>query len=166
VSCKRPAQESGTHRSIPFEITEIEGTATWHYFFSIGNRNFSGKVQAVLGLLAVRRVRIKINRALKRDATIEGRAEKVVSPKTSRTPCARFPAKPAGSSIKSGSRPELRKAECTVVFICEACDAVYKVAQVLAVAKGSFSCILCFWPIHKWDGAYDYRSWRRIDRKK
>ena len=166
MSCERPTQLSGIHRSIPFEITEIEDAATWQYLFSIGKRNFSGKVQAVLGLLAVRRVKIKINRALKRDATIEDRAEKVVSPKASRTPCARSPGKPPGSSIKSGSRLELPKAECTVVFICEACDAIYKVAQVLAVAKGNFSCVLCYWPIQQWDGAYDYRSWRRIDRKK
>ncbi|MGY4476373.1 hypothetical protein [Bradyrhizobium sp. USDA 3364] len=61
------AQQSGIHRSIRFLITEGETAGTWRYSFSIGDRNFTGKVQAVLGLLAARRVKMKINRMLKQN---------------------------------------------------------------------------------------------------
>ncbi|MBR0893784.1 hypothetical protein JQ616_02390 [Bradyrhizobium tropiciagri] len=66
------AQQSGTHRSIRFLITEADTPGFWQYSFSIGDRNFTGRIQAVLGLLAARRVKMKIDRLLKHNAPVEG----------------------------------------------------------------------------------------------
>ncbi|MVT66536.1 hypothetical protein GPL21_15670 [Bradyrhizobium pachyrhizi] len=66
-----PAQHSGIHRSIHYMIIEGETAGTWRYSFSIGDRNYSGTVQAVLGLLAARRVRMKIDRVLRQNASID-----------------------------------------------------------------------------------------------
>ena len=52
-------------------IIEGEVAGTWRYSFSIGDRNFSGTVEAVLGLLAARRVMMKINRVLRQNASID-----------------------------------------------------------------------------------------------
>jgi hypothetical protein len=65
------AQHSGIHRSVHYTIIEGEAAGTWRYSFSIGDRNFSGTVQAVLGLLAARRVRMKIDRVLRQNASID-----------------------------------------------------------------------------------------------
>ncbi|MGX1349835.1 hypothetical protein AB7M49_003411 [Bradyrhizobium elkanii] len=65
------AQHSGIHRSIHYAIIEGEAAGTWRYSFSVGDRNFSGTVQAVLGLLAARRVRMKIDRVLRQNASID-----------------------------------------------------------------------------------------------
>ncbi|MCS3452967.1 MULTISPECIES: hypothetical protein [Bradyrhizobium] len=66
-----PAQHSGIHRSIHYMIIEGEAAGTWRYSFSIGDRNFAGTVQAVLGLLAARRVRMKIDRMLRQSASTD-----------------------------------------------------------------------------------------------
>ncbi|BBC03072.1 MULTISPECIES: hypothetical protein [Bradyrhizobium] len=65
------AQHSGIHRSVHYTIIEGEAAGTWRYSFSVRDRNFSGTVQAVLGLLAARRVRMKIDRVLRQNASID-----------------------------------------------------------------------------------------------
>ncbi|MCC8941017.1 hypothetical protein [Bradyrhizobium ivorense] len=98
------AQQSGTHRSIRFLITEDETAGAWRYSFSIGNRNFAGKIQAVLGLLAARRVKMKIDRVLRLDALMKAHADAVVEPGADRSPIAPSPAVRRASA--SGERLE------------------------------------------------------------
>ncbi|WP_456756499.1 MULTISPECIES: hypothetical protein [unclassified Bradyrhizobium] len=51
------------HRGIEFTITQlIAGVWTWR--FQIGDRVFTGKTEAKLDLLAVRRVQLRIDREL------------------------------------------------------------------------------------------------------
>ncbi|WGD54248.1 hypothetical protein QA641_10310 [Bradyrhizobium sp. CB1650] len=131
-------------------ITEAEAPGTWSYSFSVGNRNFSGRVQAVLGLLAARRVKMKIDRALLHDASTEAHTDAVTKPDASPTSTP-SPVNRSGSATPSN----------TVAFTCAACNASYEAVQVRTAAKGIFRCTACYWPVHQWDGAHDYRSWRR-----
>ena len=163
MSCNRPARQSGIHRSIPFQITEIEGGGFWRYSFSIGSRDFSGTVQATLGLLAARRVKMKIDRVLGRHVSMEIHANAVTKPKPPRNPRPSLPAKPTDPPR---NRPALPMAGCSVAFTCEACKSGYEAVQVLVAAKGVFRCIVCYWPIHQWDGPHDYTCWRRLAQKK
>lgn len=55
---------SGFHRGASYTL-ERESIDRWNYSFSFANKVKSGTVQTRLGLLAVRRVRMIIDRALK-----------------------------------------------------------------------------------------------------
>ncbi|WP_439394500.1 hypothetical protein ACRQ5Q_35195 [Bradyrhizobium sp. PMVTL-01] len=143
---KRPARHAGIHRSVHFEITEAANSGLWDYCFAIGNRNLSGRVQAILGLLAARRVKMKIDRALKHHASREERAS---------------PAPETQSHPEVVRRTAVRS-RIMVAFTCEACNAAYEAVQVLVAAKGIFRCTVCYWPVHRWDGAHDYSRWRRL----
>jgi len=146
---KQPARHAGIHRSVHFEITETANPGLWDYCFAIGNRNFSGTVQAILWLLAARRVKMKIDRALKHDTATEEAA----------------PPAPEGHSHPQAVRRAAVRASTVVAFTCEACHAVYEAVQVIVAAKGIFRCTACYWPVHKWDGAHDYSRWRRLGEK-
>ncbi|MBR0873183.1 hypothetical protein JQ633_22695 [Bradyrhizobium tropiciagri] len=159
------AQQSGTHRSIRFVITEGETAGIWRYSFSIGGRNFTGKMQAVLGLLAARRVKIKIDRLLKQQELAKAQAG--AEPDVARNPSAPPPAARSAASTNLGDGPESvpQKAEGsgTVAFACESCNVAYEAVQVCTAGKGIFRCAVCDGPVHQWDGAYHYRNWRRLE---
>ena len=158
---KQPGRQSGIHRSIHFLVTETGESGIWEYRFRVGTRDFSGKVQAILGLLAARRVKMKIDRALARDASREAPVDVVAKPDVS--------LEPIPLARERCSRPELGPERAaypkTVAFTCEACKAVYEAMQLLVPAKGIFRCTVCFWPVHQWDGRHDYSRWRRLGEK-
>ena len=160
------AQQSGIHRSTHYLITEAGTPGTWHYSFFIGDRNFAGKVQAVLGLLAARRVRMKIDRLLKHNASMATHTDAAVEPDVSQRPPP--PIASDASSTTFPDSPELAplkaEASSTVAFTCEACKFVYEAVQVRAAARGVFRCTACWWPVHRWDGEYDYKGWRRLEK--
>nr|WP_076862035.1 hypothetical protein [Bradyrhizobium mercantei] len=58
------------HRGVQFHMREAL-PGEWHYRFEIDDRTISGKTQTKLQLLAVRRVKDRINRELKRNAESE-----------------------------------------------------------------------------------------------
>lgn len=161
------AQLSGVHRSIHFLIIEAEAAGTWRYSFFIGDRNFSGTVQAVLGLLAARRVRMKIDRALRQNASIEAHTDTAFEPDVPPNPIAPPPAASSSASNSFRDRPELMSPQSvgssTVAFSCAGCSVIYQTVQVSIAAKGVFRCTACYQPVHRWDGAYDYRSWQRLE---
>ena len=51
------------YKEIEFTLTAI-GAGTWSWQFKIGDRIFTGKTEARLHLLAVRRVQMRIDREL------------------------------------------------------------------------------------------------------
>ncbi|QPF82768.1 hypothetical protein IC762_23875 [Bradyrhizobium genosp. L] len=53
------------HKGIEFSVTEIVA-GVWQWRFQIGTRVYTGRTEAKLDLLAIRRVQLKINRELKR----------------------------------------------------------------------------------------------------
>ena len=164
---KGRAHHSGTHRSVHYLITESETAGIWRYWFSIGDRNFAGKVHAVLGLLAERRVMMNIDRVLRREVSRKAHTDGMAGSDVPRRPSRPTVARTASSAtVSDGSKPIPPKAECpsTVAFTCEMCHVVYEAVQVRAKAKGLFRCTVCYWRVHQWDGAYDYRSWRQQDK--
>ena len=62
---KLPTEHSGFHRGIFYSVTKDPLSDRWRYSFSIGNDTMTGTVKVTLGLLAVRRVRMLIDRALR-----------------------------------------------------------------------------------------------------
>jgi hypothetical protein len=54
-----------TYKGVEFTVTAI-AAGVWKWQFSIGDRAFTGKTEARLYLLAVRRVQMRIDRELKR----------------------------------------------------------------------------------------------------
>ena len=160
---QRRAQQSGIHRSIRFLITEADGT--WQYSFSIGGRSYAGKITAVLGLLAARRVKMKIDRVLRQEASRLAHAD--AEPGRARNPGSSAPVErsAAATTVRDGSALASQDGETTntVAFVCEVCNVVFEAVQVCVAAKGLFRCDACGWPVHQWEGAYDYRDWRRLD---
>lgn len=53
------------HRGIEFSVTQI-AAGVWKWRFQIGDRVFTGKTEANLNLLAIRRVQLRIDRELKK----------------------------------------------------------------------------------------------------
>jgi hypothetical protein len=53
------------HKGIEFSLTQV-AVGVWSWRFQIGDRVFTGKTEAKLSLLAVRRVQLRINRELKK----------------------------------------------------------------------------------------------------
>ncbi|KWV60642.1 hypothetical protein AS156_28480 [Bradyrhizobium macuxiense] len=53
------------HKGIEFSVTQIV-TGVWKWRFQIGDRVFTGKTEANLNLLAIRRVQLRIDRELKK----------------------------------------------------------------------------------------------------
>jgi hypothetical protein len=159
--------QSGTHRSIRFVIIEGETAGTWRYSFSIGGRNFAGKMQAVMGLLAARRVKMKIDRLLRQGMSTKAHAD-AAEPDVARNPIASPPAaqSAAPTTFGDGPGPMPRTADSrsTVAFACEACDMAYEAVQISVASRGIFRCTVCDGPVHQWDGAYDYRSWQRLEK--
>ena len=51
------------HRGVEFSVTQLM-VGVWRWRFQIGNRVFSGKTEAKLDLLAIRRVQLRIDREL------------------------------------------------------------------------------------------------------
>lgn len=51
------------HRGIEFTITQLMA-GVWQWRFQIGDRVFTGKTEAKLDLLAIRRVQLRIDREL------------------------------------------------------------------------------------------------------
>ncbi|MBR0907030.1 hypothetical protein [Bradyrhizobium liaoningense] len=60
-----PVEHSGIHRGVWYRVTKAEASS-WHYFFGEGTGAKAGQVEARLGLLAVRLVRDKIDRHLRK----------------------------------------------------------------------------------------------------
>ena len=54
-----------THKGVEYSLTTI-GPGIWKWQFRIGDRVFSGKTEARLNLLAIRRVQLRIDRELKK----------------------------------------------------------------------------------------------------
>jgi hypothetical protein len=52
------------HKGIEFSLTQVMA-GVWKWRFQIGNRVFTGKTEAKLDLLAIRRVQLRIDRELK-----------------------------------------------------------------------------------------------------
>ncbi|MDI1264942.1 MAG: hypothetical protein PS018_16950 [bacterium] len=55
------------HRGIEFTVTAV-APGIWKWQFRIGDRVVSGKTEAKLNLLAIRRVQLRIDRELKKIA--------------------------------------------------------------------------------------------------
>lgn len=53
------------HRGIEFTVTAV-APGIWKWQFRIGDRVVSGKTEAKLNLLAIRRVQLRIDRELKK----------------------------------------------------------------------------------------------------
>jgi hypothetical protein len=53
------------HKGIEFSLTQV-AVGVWGWRFQIGDRVFTGKTEAQLNLLAVRRVQLRIDRELKK----------------------------------------------------------------------------------------------------
>ncbi|MBR1175021.1 hypothetical protein JQ617_13715 [Bradyrhizobium sp. KB893862 SZCCT0404] len=158
---KQPGRHSGIHRSIHFLIIETGQSGIWEYRFRVGARDVSGKVQAILALLAARRVKMRIDKALKQAAAREATADGVAKPDA---PIEAAP--PAHVRCRRrASEPQQAASDTAVVFTCEACNAVYEALQVLVGAKGIFRCTVCYWPVHQWNGDHDYACWRLLGGK-
>ena len=52
------------HKGIEYSVTQVMA-GVWKWRFQIGNRVFTGKTEAKLDLLAIRRVQLRIDRELK-----------------------------------------------------------------------------------------------------
>ena len=53
------------HRGVEYTLTKSESPGVWNWQFRIGELVRSGKTEARLNLLAIRRVQLKIDRELK-----------------------------------------------------------------------------------------------------
>jgi hypothetical protein len=53
------------HKGIEFSVTLV-AVGVWKWRFQIGERVFTGKTEAKLNLLAIRRVQLRIDRELKK----------------------------------------------------------------------------------------------------
>ena len=53
------------HKGIEFSVTQV-AVGVWKWRFQIGERVFTGKTEANLNLLAIRRVQLRIDRELKK----------------------------------------------------------------------------------------------------
>ncbi|UGY15861.1 hypothetical protein [Bradyrhizobium septentrionale] len=51
------------HRGVEFSVTQLVA-GVWRWRFQIGDRIFTGKTEAKLDLLAIRRVQLRIDREL------------------------------------------------------------------------------------------------------
>ncbi|MBR0896276.1 hypothetical protein JQ616_15060 [Bradyrhizobium tropiciagri] len=51
------------HRGVEFSVTQL-AAGVWTWRFQIGDRVFTGKTEAKLDLLAIRRVQLRIDREL------------------------------------------------------------------------------------------------------
>ena len=56
------------HRGIEFTVTAV-APDIWKYQFRLGDRVIEGKTEAKLGLLAIRRAQIRIDRELRKAST-------------------------------------------------------------------------------------------------
>ena len=54
-----------THKGVEYSLTAA-GPGIWKWQFRIGDRVFSGKTEAKLNQLAIRRVQLRIDRELKK----------------------------------------------------------------------------------------------------
>jgi hypothetical protein len=59
---------SMTHKGVEYTLTRSESPGFWNWQFRIGDLVRSGKTEARLSLLAMRRVQLKIDRELKHTA--------------------------------------------------------------------------------------------------
>jgi hypothetical protein len=59
---------SMTHKGVEYTLTRSESPGFWNWQFRIGDLVRSGKTEAKLSLLAMRRVQLKIDRELKHTA--------------------------------------------------------------------------------------------------
>ncbi|WP_441236316.1 hypothetical protein [Bradyrhizobium sp. 930_D9_N1_4] len=66
---KQPDHPSGIHRGIHYALEPNAAPGFWRYAYAIRDRVRSGRVQAKLPLLAVRRVRMRIDRDMRGDRT-------------------------------------------------------------------------------------------------
>ena len=62
------------HKGIEFSVTQA-AAGVWSWRFQIGERVFTGKTEAKLNLLAIRRVQLRIDRELKKIQQRSGRIE-------------------------------------------------------------------------------------------
>ncbi|MBR0801331.1 hypothetical protein JQ615_38890 [Bradyrhizobium jicamae] len=53
------------HRGVEFSVTQV-AIGIWAWRFQIGDRAFTGRTEAKLNLLAIRRVELRIDRELKK----------------------------------------------------------------------------------------------------
>lgn len=53
------------HKGIEFSVTQVSA-GVWQWRFEVGERIFTGRTEANLDLLAIRRVQLRIDRELKR----------------------------------------------------------------------------------------------------
>jgi len=53
------------HRDVEFSVTQV-AIGIWAWRFQIGDRVFTGRTEAKLNLLAIRRVELRIDRELKK----------------------------------------------------------------------------------------------------
>ena len=60
-----PNSHSGIHRSIHFSLTRNSAPGYWRYAYSIGEKVRSGRVQGRLPQLAIRRVKMRIDRDMR-----------------------------------------------------------------------------------------------------
>ena len=56
------------HKGVEYTLTRLENPEFWKWQFRIGDLVRSGKIEARLSLLAMRRVELKIDRELKHTA--------------------------------------------------------------------------------------------------
>jgi hypothetical protein len=57
------------HRGVEYTLTQSDTPGIWKWQFRIGDRAVTGKTEARLYLLAVRRVQLRIDRELKKAVT-------------------------------------------------------------------------------------------------
>jgi len=63
------------HKGVTFSVVKTADPNVWRWDFQVGGRSWSGKTEARLELLAVRRVKIRIDRAL-RQLTLQPETER------------------------------------------------------------------------------------------
>ena len=60
-----PDSHAGIHRGIHFSLTRNSAPGYWRYAYAIGHKVRSGRVQGRLPQLAIRRVKMRIDRDMR-----------------------------------------------------------------------------------------------------
>jgi hypothetical protein len=58
----------GIHRGVEYTVAMTAAPGVWKWQFTIGDQVKTGKTETRIGLLAIRRVRLRIDRELKKAA--------------------------------------------------------------------------------------------------
>ena len=62
---KGPDQHAGIHRGVHYSLKRNAAPGYWRYTYALGDKVHSGRVQGRLPLLAIRRVKMRIDRDMR-----------------------------------------------------------------------------------------------------